>query len=360
MAELPLGLVGAGMGICGCLLLIHARRLRSLTLALARAPLLALPEALKILRAAWPQPTPGLLMLRGRVAGGRSLGGLGDDAVLAWRTVRTIGQAMGGWLGDGVIEEVEGGEWLPLELEGGGERARVMVDENLRIGGRSAASRLSVEEAERGWAVRLETLKTLPLRCQVSAIGELMLTPPALLSFLPRSLIPAWLCHATLQPYESGELAEPLLMVSERHPCEIVEQLQEEASTFNRLGTVLVSVGSFLLLVAVHQHVRVYLNNMRDRTMRRQLIEQARGSSGREQERGRLAIHGLTDQSNSSNQDCDDWEQVCIVCCQAARDAVFLPCAHQVLCYRCSSALSRGSCPVCRQNFSSILRVNLS
>eukprot|EP00960_Hanusia_phi_P014232 419525-Hanusia_phi.AAC.1 len=172
MAELPVGLLGAGMGLCGCLLLLHARRLRSLTSSIARAPLLALPQALKILRNAWPNPTPGLLMLRGRVAGGRSLGGLGDDTVLAWRTVRIIGQAMGGWLGDRVIEEAQGGEWLPLEVEGGGERVRVLVDENLRIGGRAAASRLSVEEAERGWAVRLETLKTLPLRSQVSAIGK--------------------------------------------------------------------------------------------------------------------------------------------------------------------------------------------
>mmetsp|Transcript_37608 Transcript_37608/g.118772 ORF Transcript_37608/g.118772 Transcript_37608/m.118772 type:complete len:264 (+) Transcript_37608:1075-1866(+) len=34
--------------------------------------------------------------------------------------------------------------------------------------------------------------------------------------------------------------------------------------------------------------------------------------------------------------------------------------SRQVLCYRCSSALSRGSCPVCRQNFSSILSAGVA
>eukprot|EP00960_Hanusia_phi_P014233 419525-Hanusia_phi.AAC.2 len=140
-----------------------------------------------------------------------------------------------------------------------------------------------------------------------ASAGELSLSPPTILSFLPRSLIPAWLCHATLQPYDSVDLSEPLLMVSERHPSEIVEQLQvphlpvllppqvfspphalvrrltdvqEEASMFGRLGAMLLGVGTLFLAVAIHQHARVYFNDRRDRNMRRRLIEQAGKGGG--------------------------------------------------------------------------------
>ena len=42
----------------------------------------------------------------------------------------------------------------------------------------------------------------------------------------------------------------------------------------------------------------------------------------------------------------NEGEQKCVVCLEAARDVVFMPCFHVVSCWNCGLRVSE--CPVCR------------
>ena len=66
---------------------------------------------------------------------------------------------------------------------------------------------------------------------------------------------------------------------------------------------------------------------------------------------------------------CKQWDSGCIVCCASARDAILLPCAHQVVCSECAARITRpagalssaaqGRCPVCRLHIQRVLHVTL-
>jgi len=66
---------------------------------------------------------------------------------------------------------------------------------------------------------------------------------------------------------------------------------------------------------------------------------------------------------------CKQWDSGCIVCCASARDAILLPCAHQVVCSECAARITRPAgallsaaqsrCPVCRLHIQRVLHVTL-
>ena len=54
----------------------------------------------------------------------------------------------------------------------------------------------------------------------------------------------------------------------------------------------------------------------------------------------------------------EDDDQLCIVCLEALRTHVLVPCGHQCVCEGCSSTLVRtGTCPLCREPCQMAIRV---
>ena len=43
----------------------------------------------------------------------------------------------------------------------------------------------------------------------------------------------------------------------------------------------------------------------------------------------------------------------CVICLDAKRSVVLLPCGHQVLCVACAEKLKNDECPLCRQAITS-------
>ena len=49
--------------------------------------------------------------------------------------------------------------------------------------------------------------------------------------------------------------------------------------------------------------------------------------------------------------DLEDYDSTCIICMDAPRKVVFVPCGHVVVCTECSKLVvaSGGLCPMCRE-----------
>ncbi|CAM9705695.1 unnamed protein product [Phaeothamnion confervicola] len=57
----------------------------------------------------------------------------------------------------------------------------------------------------------------------------------------------------------------------------------------------------------------------------------------------------------SGERPVDDAD-ICVVCMDARRNAVIMPCSHLCVCSPCCDLLSNGLCPVCRQKYTSFIK----
>jgi len=53
----------------------------------------------------------------------------------------------------------------------------------------------------------------------------------------------------------------------------------------------------------------------------------------------------------------DDDEQLCVVCMEAERSHVFIPCGHVCLCEGCATSQTWAECPVCRVAAQGVMRI---
>lgn len=45
----------------------------------------------------------------------------------------------------------------------------------------------------------------------------------------------------------------------------------------------------------------------------------------------------------------------CVICCEADRDALYLPCKHNTACVKCSKNLKE--CPICRRKIEDFIKI---
>ena len=57
------------------------------------------------------------------------------------------------------------------------------------------------------------------------------------------------------------------------------------------------------------------------------------------------------EESSNNARDLEDYDSTCIICMDAPRKIMFLPCGHTVVCTDCSKLVmtSGGLCPMCRK-----------
>lgn len=48
-------------------------------------------------------------------------------------------------------------------------------------------------------------------------------------------------------------------------------------------------------------------------------------------------------------------KDTCVVCYESERDALYMPCRHNLVCLRCSKQLKE--CPMCRVRIDDIIRI---
>lgn len=52
-------------------------------------------------------------------------------------------------------------------------------------------------------------------------------------------------------------------------------------------------------------------------------------------------------------------DEICIVCCNAPKECVFVPCGHHATCIACGRLVQQGGqgCPVCRGRIERVLKI---
>lgn len=183
--------------------------------------------------------------------------------------------------------------------------------------------------------------------------------------------------------------------ISQYHPHHLASSIKVDADRMDKLGKDLLAASVLASLACCAPY---FFDILRTRQRRRQLLllqQQQQQQQVQQQyyDRSQLAAANgsasiastanvsttLGDDETQSEQDDaerddaerDDAEQddaerddaesdaACIVCCEAARDCVLLPCAHQVVCTLCASKLLGSKCPVCRTATTRIIYVEL-
>lgn len=59
----------------------------------------------------------------------------------------------------------------------------------------------------------------------------------------------------------------------------------------------------------------------------------------------------------NSKKQVEEKDVFCVVCDERGREVAFIPCGHRCCCSLCSNRLESKTCPMCRQQFTSVLRV---
>lgn len=59
----------------------------------------------------------------------------------------------------------------------------------------------------------------------------------------------------------------------------------------------------------------------------------------------------------NGNKEADETDVLCVVCKERGREVAFIPCGHRCCCSLCSNRIRPKACPLCRQAFSTTLRV---
>jgi len=70
-----------------------------------------------------------------------------------------------------------------------------------------------------------------------------------------------------------------------------------------------------------------------------------------------LASKAKTDDEDNDNDDDDDDSKLCVICMDADKTQVCVPCGHRCLCAECADANKPDKCPVCRADVSVVIRV---
>ena len=153
------------------------------------------------------------------------------------------------------------------------------------------------------------------------------------------------------------------LLVTERHPHEVSATLMRQGGECMGRAVRLAGLAALAGMVAALPCLMRSLAARR-RSRQQQLLREQQQQQQRAQleERARRAAH-IADEEDQEEEEEEAWSQAaCIICCDAARDVILLPCAHQVVCSACAAQL-RGRtsrayvCPVCRIPVASLLRV---
>lgn len=50
-------------------------------------------------------------------------------------------------------------------------------------------------------------------------------------------------------------------------------------------------------------------------------------------------------------------DKLCIICLDAEKTHVIVPCGHYCLCTACSKKITKDKCPICKGNITDIIRI---
>mmetsp|Transcript_31228 Transcript_31228/g.50098 ORF Transcript_31228/g.50098 Transcript_31228/m.50098 type:complete len:1402 (+) Transcript_31228:1890-6095(+) len=73
-----------------------------------------------------------------------------------------------------------------------------------------------------------------------------------------------------------------------------------------------------------------------------------------------LNLRGGNEANESVRKEDDEESNLCVVCFENKRDALFLPCGHIFLCMDCSKQLEKKVCPMCRKDITKMSRVEIA
>jgi len=159
--------------------------------------------------------------------------------------------------------------------------------------------------------------------------------------------------------------------VTHLHPAQLATHVHARAARTQRIGIhllgvslcacVLASCPRLLEMLARRRRHR-QLHLLAAQQQRQQLLQQEL----QQQLQQRMAAAAAARRANAPDSDdmaeqeeAEEGRGACIVCCDAARDTILLPCAHQILCNLCAARLPQRLCPVCRLPFCHVIYVSL-
>jgi len=79
------------------------------------------------------------------------------------------------------------------------------------------------------------------------------------------------------------------------------------------------------------------------------------------QEKPKQSIASVKKEETKQNKEIISEEKLCVVCLEAEKNHLFIPCGHMCVCEKCSCEVikTKANCPVCREKIQSKIRVYL-
>mmetsp|Transcript_28601 Transcript_28601/g.67741 ORF Transcript_28601/g.67741 Transcript_28601/m.67741 type:complete len:400 (-) Transcript_28601:159-1358(-) len=373
--HLPAEVWGVGMLAAGGICLFRAALLRLQAQMIEDTPVQCLESAVRDLRESGQSVVPLVVV---RTALWPSAESISVDqratAVMWWRAVSgySLGPAWGGGLATNDVQLAQQSRHVHFMLQSGIEYIPIELN-GLECDPRNISSDMYISFIQ-GSPMLVHAIEDAFLSSvEVTAIGELAIDRQSPFSFLPSSV-----CPSISAPVIFRASSNPIFrkaFVTERHPFEIATELKRQGRQGMWMGWGLV-VASILVLGAsgwgsVQAALKRRAEAAQRAALRRRLTNRdsssGEGGGGGGQHGGASA--GEEEAEGERERREEEQQALCVVCFERHRDAVLLPCAHQVLCEECARVLPRvrgagpGArvlplCPICRTPIESLLRVN--
>jgi len=273
-----------------------------------------------------------------------------------WRAVTgsALGPAWGSGLSSIDPQVAFQARHVPFLLRSGIQYASIELN-GLECDPRNFSSEMTISFV-RGCPILVHTIEDVFLEgVEVTAIGELALAKNVVSPFLPPSILPTISSPVVLRASSSPVFLKSF--ITERNPLEIAADLKKQGRFAMWLGCGLVISAVVVLGASGWNSVKAALRRQAEAAQRNNLLRRLAENERRDWPDGR---------GEEEEDDEEEGDPLCVVCLERGRDAVLLPCAHQVVCEVCARSLPRvrtaggraAQCPICRNPIESLLRVN--